>query len=67
MSEIRCARVDQTGDLDAELQVPVTLTMRQALERAAFELRQDTGTPYSAPDLAREAIRQWLAAREAAN
>lgn len=57
---IRCARIDQTGDLDAEIQVPITAEMRKQLDAKAFELRQESGRPYSAADMARHYITEGL-------
>lgn len=57
---IRCARVDQTGDLDAEVQVPLTTATRRALDQTAHELRMETGRPYSAADVVRHYIEQGL-------
>ncbi|MEA3400600.1 MAG: hypothetical protein U9R79_05075 [Armatimonadota bacterium] len=57
---MRCARTDQSGDLTEQLSVLLTKDSRRALDRAAFEFKQDTGQPYSAGDVARYLLERGL-------
>ena len=57
---IRCARSEQSGELEARLELALSKTTRQELDRIAFELKQQAGLAYSAGDVARHLIETGL-------
>jgi|GEM_PF-5422435 len=61
---IRCARLEQSGDLSKRIEVPVTEETRRALDQRAHDLKMDSGRPYSAADVARHYIEQRIAAEQ---
>ena len=58
---IRCARQDQTGELAARIEVPITKDTRRELDQRAHDLKMETDLPYSAADIVRHYIEQGLA------